>query len=50
MVAVDIDNDNQEALAVTFSCYVLWIYDPTSGWSQLNAIAPDDMAPANLSR
>ena len=50
MVAVDIDNDTKEELAVTFSGYGLWIYDPTSGWSQLNTIAPDDMAPANLSR
>ena len=30
MVAVDIDNDTQDELAVTFSGYGLWIYDPAN--------------------
>ena len=47
MVAVDIDNDTQEELAVTFSGYGLWIYDPTGGWSQLNTIVPQNMIRLN---
>ena len=47
MVALDIDNDAQDELAVTFSGYGLWIYDPTSGWTQINTIVPDAMIRMN---
>jgi len=47
MVAVDVDNDNQDELAITFSGYGLWIYDPgkavANRWRQLNPIVPEAM-------
>ena len=38
MVAVDIDNDSQDELAVTFSGYGLWIYDSTRPVAGLRSI------------
>jgi uncharacterized protein YkwD len=43
MVAVDLDNDQQEELVVTFSGYGLYSYDSTSGWQQLNPGVPEAM-------
>ena len=48
MVAVDIDKDGLEELAVSFTGYGLWIYDPDHGWSQLNTIAPQNMIPIDF--
>jgi len=48
MVAVDIDNDQQEELVVTFPGYGLYSYDPIAGWVLLNPVAPNAIAPANL--
>jgi len=43
VIAVDIDNDGQDELAVTFSGHGLYIYDPTNGWSRINTVVPDAM-------
>ncbi len=47
MVPVDVDNDNQDELAVTFSGYGLWIYDPgkalANRWRQLTPVVPEAM-------
>jgi len=48
MVAVDIDNDQQEELVATFPGYGLHSYDPIAGWTLLNVVSPNAMASANL--
>jgi hypothetical protein len=46
MVAVDIDNDGQDELAVSFAGYGLYTYAPVGGiWQQINTVIPDGMIP-----
>jgi len=40
MVAVDIDDDQQEELVADFPGYGLYSYDPVAGWVLLNRVAP----------
>jgi hypothetical protein len=44
IVAVDIDNDGQDELAVSFVGYGLFTYEPVGGiWQQINTVIPDGM-------
>jgi len=44
IVAVDIDNDGQDELVVSFAGYGLYIYEPVSGiWEQINTVIPEGM-------
>ena len=46
MVAVDIDNDGQDELAVSFAGYGLYTYAPVGGiWQQISTVIPDGMIP-----
>jgi hypothetical protein len=47
MVAADIDNDGLDELAVAFSGYGLYTYDPTDLWEQLNPVVPENMIRLN---
>jgi len=41
MMAVDIDNDSQDELVITFSGYGLWTYGQPGGWSKINNLVPE---------
>jgi len=46
MVVVDIDNDGQDELAVSFEGYGLYTYAPVGGiWQQISTMIPDGMIP-----
>jgi len=43
MLSVDVDNDGQDELAVSFDSYGLYTYDETNGWTQINTVVPEGM-------
>jgi hypothetical protein len=44
IVAVDIDNDGQDELVVSFVGYGLYTYEPVGGlWQKINTVIPDGM-------
>jgi hypothetical protein len=46
IVAVDIDNDGQDELLVSFAGYGLYTYEPVGGiWQQISTVIPDEMIP-----
>jgi hypothetical protein len=44
IVAMDMDNDSQDELVVSFAGYGLYTYEPVGGlWQQINTVIPDGM-------
>jgi hypothetical protein len=43
IVAVDLDNDSQDELVLSFAGYGLYTYKPGAGWTQINSVIPDAM-------
>jgi hypothetical protein len=43
IVAVDLDNDSQDELVISFAGYGLYTYKPGAGYAQINAVIPDVM-------